>query len=169
MASPGTSFKLFEKMSVFRQILTAVIYLHKQKAAHLNIQPGSVLVFNKWNKVKLSGFGHVIKVRPDETCQEYDLHHVAGPMEALVRMQPYNPYKADTWALGSLLFYIITGNFLHEKTNTPLPAILLPVLKECDVCHQKAILSTLTTLLFYEPNRRPELIVVLQKINDLKK
>lgn len=102
-------------------------------------------------------------------CREYDLHHVAGPMEALVRRQPYNAYKADAWALGSLLFYIITGDFLHEKTNTPVPAILLPVLKECDVRYQKAILATLTSLLFYEPKCRPDLFVVLQRIDNLTK
>lgn len=155
------------KVTIFQQILSAVRFLHESEVAHLNIRPGSVLVFDKWFCVKLSGFTHVKKIPPKELCNQFDLHPIAIPNEAL-NGEPYDAFKADIWGLGSLFFYILVGEFFQNETNLPLRRIIFPVLAGCENAEKKTIIVLLASLLSCEPTSRPDLDEIRSKIDKLQ-
>ncbi|XP_064604054.1 sperm motility kinase Z-like [Liolophura sinensis] len=143
------------KFIMFRQIVSAVEFLHNAGMAHLNIRPGSVMVFKKWCLVKLSGFDHVVKVNPKRLCRLFDLHAISTPPEVF-KKKPYHPQKADIWALGSLFFYILTGDYLQKDTGFSLDRLVFPCLKGCDWDDKRGALEILNCALFPVAHRRPE-------------
>lgn len=108
MAQCENFLSLVERNSVYRQIVEAVGWIHSQKWAHLNIHAGSILVFDKWSLVKLSGFSRATQLVGGDVCSTFDLHGACCSPEVL-KKQPYNPVKADVWALRSLFLLIATG------------------------------------------------------------
>ncbi|XP_064606652.1 uncharacterized protein LOC135471371 [Liolophura sinensis] len=108
MAECKNFLSLVERNSVYRQIIEAVSWIHSQNWAHLNIHGGSILVFDKWSMVKLSGFSRATRLVGGDVCSTFDLHSACCSPEVL-KKQPYNAVKADVWALRNLFLFIATG------------------------------------------------------------
>ncbi|XP_051570399.1 serine/threonine-protein kinase SBK1 [Myxocyprinus asiaticus] len=99
------------------QVGIALDYLHCKKLVHRDIKPENVLIFDKeCRKVKLSDFGMT--------------RRAGSPMKRVSGTIPYTApelcdpgrqeglcvdYSTDVWALGVLLFCMLTGNFPWEK------------------------------------------------------
>ena len=100
-------------MNMFFEIIKAVQYLHKKGIAHRNIILEHVLV-TKRNIPKLTGFKFAI---PFNGVNLIDKHVGVGsylPPEVLSR-QPYDPFKADVWSLGVVLFALTNDGFPFHR------------------------------------------------------
>ncbi|CAN9505979.1 unnamed protein product [Ophioblennius macclurei] len=104
-----------------QQVALALDYLHAKQLVHRDIKPENVLIFDsECRRVKLSDFG---MTRPDSEPAK----RVSGtiPYTAPELCEAARPdgvdTSADVWALGVLLFCMLTGNFPWEKA-TPTDA-----------------------------------------------
>ena len=100
-------------MNMFLEIIKAVQYLHKKGIAHRNIILEHVLV-TKRNIPKLTGFKFAIAFNGVNLI---DKHVGVGsylPPEVLSR-QPYDPFKADVWSLGVVLFALTNDGFPFHR------------------------------------------------------
>lgn len=108
---------------LFKQILSAVSYLHFKSICHRDLKPENFLLSRKVN-LKKSVQGVKVKLIDFGTAKRFDLwplttkvctlHYVAP--EVLKRsMEPYTE-KVDVWSCGVILFNMVSGSppFLHE-------------------------------------------------------
>ena len=87
------------------QIISAVKECHSHNIAHRDIKPSNILI-DANGRVKLSDFGLSV--------QNYDNGNDfcgSTPFMApeIFKKMPYDPKKADVWAIGITLYYIGTG------------------------------------------------------------
>ncbi|TSK14592.1 Serine/threonine-protein kinase SBK1 [Bagarius yarrelli] len=99
------------------QVALALDYLHCKKLVHRDIKPENVLLFDReCRRVKLSDFGMA-------RCAGSVVKRVSGTIpytapelsDASQRDGICVDYSTDVWALGVLLFCMLTGNFPWEK------------------------------------------------------
>ncbi len=91
---------------IMKQIGEGISYLHSFGIIHRDIKPDNILITNK-NEIKIIDFGlSKIIGNTEKTNEGYGTLHYAAP-EILLRI-PYGK-EIDIWALGILLFYILTG------------------------------------------------------------
>ncbi|XP_002737731.1 testis-specific serine/threonine-protein kinase 1-like [Saccoglossus kowalevskii] len=107
-----------EANNLFRQILRAVYHCHNTaKVAHGDISCTNVLLYDN-NYIKLCDFGMAIELDKSDRLLHTSYsgtHGYAAP--EILDGQPYDPRFADIWALGVLLFYMVTGNFPFNISN----------------------------------------------------
>ena len=102
------------------QIISALLYCHQLKVAHLDIKPANLFVTN-YDKVKLGDFGTSILLAKDQTT----INRKAGSkffMAPEVLTSSYDPFKADIYSFGVTLFLMIhnmgaTSTFDFEKLH----------------------------------------------------
>jgi serine/threonine protein kinase len=110
----GAKMGLAEVVRVFRQIASAVGYLHSEGIAHGDLKPDNI-VLTKSGEVKLIDFGY---------CKE-DVMSGDGDKSGTIKYAPpeffrrglYNPRKADMWSLGIVLFVMVTGSFPYYTSE----------------------------------------------------
>merc|ERR1712168_718331 len=103
--------KLTEKQSqnFFRQILSAVAYMHSKDLAHRDLKPENMLLDSN-NSIKIIDFGlasdpHQSLVQPLATCCGSPAY--AAP--ELISGKAYYGTKADIWSLGVVLYGLLNG------------------------------------------------------------
>ena len=100
----------------FTEQAEALNYLHNQKyMAHRDIKIDNVLLTNDQRHTKLSDFGFA-KEAWDDDKQEVILSETYCGTEPyycpeLVRRVKYDPFKADVWAMGVVLFAMLNNKF----------------------------------------------------------
>ena len=101
----------------FLQILLGLEYCHSMGVAHRDMSLENVIHDRTSNTVKIIDFGMCIKVPRDEAT---GTHMYVPPQgrcgkknyispEVLQNNQNFNPMKSDIWALGVILFTMLTG------------------------------------------------------------
>jgi len=85
-----------------------VAYMHSKGYAHRDLKLDNILMdFNSKN-IKIIDFGFSQRVREDEKLSIYcGTPHYMDP--DIVRKTPYNPFAADVWACGVILYIIYVG------------------------------------------------------------
>merc|ERR1711962_10274 len=103
--------KLTEKQAqnFFRQILSAVAYMHSKDLAHRDLKPENMLLDSN-NSIKIIDFGlasdpHQSLVQPLATCCGSPAY--AAP--ELISGKTYYGTKADIWSLGVVLYGLLNG------------------------------------------------------------
>lgn len=95
-------------LSVFVQILKAIVYCHKNQVAHSDIKLENILLSN--GSAKLADFGFAkfsdIVAESQEFCGTLPY---AAP--EVIQGLEYNPMKADMWAMGVVLYALLFGGF----------------------------------------------------------
>ena len=100
------------------QIISALVYSHEKGICHLDLKPGNILV-HQAKKLKLADFGLCYMFKEDE---KFDIANY-NPLNLNRRGSPqymapevykkseegYDPFKADIWSLGVLLYNIATA------------------------------------------------------------
>src|SRR3990167_6346795 len=101
---------------LFKQVLTAVNELHENNICHLDLKLENIMVDPKQQEIKLIdfGFAEFTKETADQRNEKMisqfrgSIHYSAPE---IVRNIPFDGKKADIWALGVLLYILITKRF----------------------------------------------------------
>ena len=104
----------------FRQLASALEYLHSHSVAHRDIKIENILI-DKNDDVKLCDFGFSKVVEKNSVHQDEHSTTFCGSLgycapEILLRT-PYEPYKTDVWSLGVVLYKMVFGGMPFGEGN----------------------------------------------------
>uniref|UniRef100_A0A8C6ID41 non-specific serine/threonine protein kinase n=1 Tax=Mus spicilegus TaxID=10103 RepID=A0A8C6ID41_MUSSI len=98
-----------EARSIFVQLLSAIGYCHGEGIVHRDLKPDNVIVDEHGN-VKIVDFGLGARFMPGQKLERLCGAFQFIPPEIFLGL-PYDGPKVDIWALGVLLYYMVTGIF----------------------------------------------------------
>lgn len=88
-----------------RDIVSALEYLHSNNIAHLSLSRRNILI-NKAGDIKLIGFGHGAAFSSRNFFTQF---RAEGDGRSYLYGKPYGGPEADIWALGTLIYEMLTG------------------------------------------------------------
>jgi len=100
--------------ALFKQICEGMSYMHLKGIAHRDLKPENILLDNDFNP-KICDFGLSIK-STEELCSTQCGTLVYAPPEML-NGKDYDPFQADVWSCGVLLYAILTGRLPWKSHN----------------------------------------------------
>lgn len=98
-----------------KQMTDALAYLHENEIAHLDIKTTNVFVDN-FMRPLLADFGLSCHNDGVEQMNSYSGSVIYRSPE-MIQQIPYDPFKADVWALGVTFFMMVTGNSPWQMYN----------------------------------------------------
>ena len=106
-----------EALSMFHQIVSGVLHLHKSGLAHRNLSLDNILI-DKEGVCKVCDFGSAT-TQSVASCKSkrIGLKRYRSP-EIAAGKGTYSPYRADIWSLGVILFCLLCGKFAFRKAKT---------------------------------------------------
>ena len=94
-------------------ILSAFDYLEERKMAHNDIKPSNILI-DQYGRLKLADFGLTQKFETIDDISEDYRGSLAYIAPEILHRKPYNPFKANVWSFGVMLYFLVVG-------RTPFP------------------------------------------------
>ncbi|XP_072327008.1 testis-specific serine/threonine-protein kinase 3-like [Scyliorhinus torazame] len=126
--------------SYFKQIAQALEYCHIQRIAHRDIKCENILLTAD-NIPKITDFGLATCIKGSESCLcSTFCGSAAYTAPEILNGDNYDPFKADIWSLGVVLYVIVTGSMpfddsdlskLKELQTQSLKFPLSPTLSAC--------------------------------------
>lgn len=116
---------------LFLQIVNGVLHLHRHSVVHTGIAPDHILVHQERGNVKISNLVSCCFCTRGQKfhCLRGTRHTVAPE---LLRQEPYDPYLADAWSVGIVLYFMLHGGrYPHDGANT-LQRILYHHIRPCN-------------------------------------
>jgi MAP/microtubule affinity-regulating kinase len=114
-SAAGRRFTEMEARDIFRQILLGIQYCHSKNISHRDIKLENILITNN-NEVKIIDFGFSTCYSP-----ETKLHSFCGTPSymapEIIAKKEYNGPSVDVWALGVLLYTMVTGSYPFKGEN----------------------------------------------------
>ncbi|XP_076783594.1 sperm motility kinase Z-like [Arvicanthis niloticus] len=104
-----------EARSIFVQLLSAIGYCHGEGVVHRDLKPDNIIV-DDHGKVKIIDFGLGARFMPGEKLKRLCGALQFIPPEIFIGL-PYDGPKVDIWALGVILYHMVTG-FVPFPANT---------------------------------------------------
>lgn len=167
-------------IELFYQLVTTVHFMHRSGYAHLDLKPQNVLFREKPDprqtpKPVLVDFGSVAKrgfVEQLTASMRY------SPPEVLIALQHEGPFdhlqaeKVDIWALGVMLFEIVTGRVLFDQrgknaiTTTVLSGELKSLADNRRGYVDPSLDIVLAQMLNKNPDKRPSTGQVIRAIEE---
>jgi serine/threonine-protein kinase len=140
LQAAGQTLPWMEGVSIAAQVAQALDYAHQRGMLHRDVKPTNILLTNEGG-VFLADFGLV------RLLGQTDLTQAGGIVGTLAYMAPEQimgekeemDYRADIYALGCVVYEMITGQPLfeptallatHFETNLPSPGLLVSSLPE---------------------------------------
>ncbi|OQS07483.1 kinase [Thraustotheca clavata] len=111
---PHQRFSPSKAQDCFVQVVNAVAYIHKQGYAHGDLSLENVFLDNQ-RKCKLGDFGLAAPLHKTRFKGVGKLFYMAPEMFST---HGYDTGKADLWALGIMLFMMLTGFPLFQKAHS---------------------------------------------------
>jgi len=97
------------------QIVDAVRYMHDLDIAHRDLKLENLLLDKDYN-IKICDFGFVKSNPMKELSRTYcGSKSYAAP--EILQGRPYEPKKADVWAIGVIMFIFVTGRMPFDETK----------------------------------------------------
>ena len=94
-------------LSHLQMILSAIKYLEENHLAHNDIKPANILI-DHYGRLKLADFGLTKRFVDDEVSEDYR-GSLAFASPEIVSHQPYNPFKANVWSFGVMVYFLVVG------------------------------------------------------------
>ncbi|XP_066586977.1 serine/threonine-protein kinase grp [Prorops nasuta] len=118
---PDVGMPVWEAQKYFKQLISAVEYLHSRGVAHRDLKPENLLLDNNDN-IKVTDFGlaTIYKMQGKERCLDRrcgTLPYVAP--EVLKR--PYHAEPADVWSCGIILVALLAGELPWDQSSAEYP------------------------------------------------
>jgi serine kinase len=101
--------------SWIQQTGEAVRYLHEQNIAHRDLKLENLLLDNGYT-IKICDFGFV----KDDCNKDISRTYCGSKSYAapeILRGEPYDPRKADIWAIGVILYIFVTGKMPFDESK----------------------------------------------------
>ena len=177
----GTKYSLSWNLELFYQLVIIVHYMHEMGYAHCDLKPQNIFLRYppKENNVPipvLVDFGSatpIEKMRRLTASIRYSAPEILLSLERSdVRSQAQLfPPKVDIWALGAILFEILTGRPLFNQTrkNAITTTILsgkLQSVREIRPDMHPSIDKLLTQMLKQNPQERPTTAQLIQALDE---
>ncbi|XP_036031912.1 MAP/microtubule affinity-regulating kinase 4-like, partial [Onychomys torridus] len=102
-----------EARGIFRQVVSAVHFLHQRHIAHRDIKLENILVDAAGN-AKLCDFGMAIQITEGQKLEELCGSLLYWAPEILAK-KPYDGLAGDMWSLGIVLYVLVTGHFPYME------------------------------------------------------
>jgi serine/threonine-protein kinase len=120
---------LRQRLDVFQQVCEAVAYAHRNLLVHRDLKPGNVLV-NAEGRAKLLDFGVAKLLTVADLAQQTQAP--VTPAYAAPEQLSHAPVTtaADVYALGLLLFELLTGERPFHRPQMSLPVLIERQLRE---------------------------------------
>jgi len=102
------------KMDWIKQLLSGIIYLHKNKIIHRDLKPQNILLDNE-NRLKIIDFGFARYFGSEDM-----MNTVCGTplfMSPELFITRSYDYKSDYWSLGIIMYLIIVGSIPYNAKN----------------------------------------------------
>ena len=94
--------------TIFRQVALGIGYMHSRNKAHRDLKLDNLLFDAETQKIKIIDFGFSLTAQKTENASSVcGTPHYMCP--DLARKAPYNPFAADVWAAGVILYTIYVG------------------------------------------------------------
>ncbi|XP_008272311.2 MAP/microtubule affinity-regulating kinase 3 [Oryctolagus cuniculus] len=143
-----------EVMVMFDQVLVALGHCHAQRVAHRDLKLGNLLLDSQLN-VKLADFGLSCHLPEGELVQGFrGTPEYSAP--EVFRQDPYDPFAADLWSLGVILFAMLAGAMpFSGKDREELRDCIQRGSYELPCAASPALEELLSSLLSPDPLNRP--------------
>ena len=107
--------KTFIFKKIFKQIFSAMNYLHKNKMAHRDIKLENIII-NKKYEIKILDFGFGM-YNPQNKLQTFYCGTPNYMAPEIAMKRPYIGQKADLWSLGVLVYKVFAADFPFKGKN----------------------------------------------------
>ena len=146
-----------------KQLINAIIYLHKSKIIHGNLKLSNLLISEKM-ELKLTGFKFSIKI----TNQEMKLNKLCGTPHymapEILDIKIKHSYEIDIWALGVMIYKLIIGEFPFKAKDRDSAYEKIKKLEYSfpeTIIISKEAKDLITKILVIEPSKRLSLEQIL--------
>jgi serine/threonine protein kinase len=111
------------KIEWIKQLMSGLIYIHKNKIIHRDLKPQNILL-DKNNQIKIIDFGfsrYLDATDPsDPTDPTNSTKMICGSplyMSPEIFIHYTYDYKSDYWSMGLIIYFIIVGNLPYNAKN----------------------------------------------------
>ena len=154
----GNQLNEAEIIPIFRKICNGVANMHQSGIAHLDLKPENILIRNNAQDIAICDFGmcHISesKIRTVVNVRARGTIQYIAP-ELALSPRSFNPYAADIFSLGCLLFVLVTSFFPNRNEEGKL------ILAD-QVCISAECAEFINYLLDQNAKRRPTIEKVLE-------
>jgi MAP/microtubule affinity-regulating kinase len=152
--SPNRHFSEGESRRLFRQVLRALEYCHSLNVTHRDIKLENILLDERRN-VKLIDFGFATCFSNDRKAKIFCGTPSYMSPEIVARKEYFGP-PADVWALGVLLFVMLSGSYPFKgKDDKDLYRKIMRGQFEVPKVIAAAPRALIYRMMSMEPSRRP--------------
>lgn len=149
---------------VLKQMVEAVAHCHKNNIVLGSLKLGKFMFANRERTlVQLAELEGAQLVKPGSSCATRVRSSPAYVAPEILEGGDYDGFAADVWALGVVMFVLVTGTYPFKDTDTKM---LFEKIRTCDVAYPDAMSAQLRELLsmilVHDPTERPKASEVLQ-------
>ena len=105
-----------EAFFLFKQIISALDYIHSQNIVHRDLKPENILI-TKTHSIKLIGFG-LSNFYSNESLMKTPCGSSCYAAPEILSGKLYSGPKADIWSSGIVLYSMLAGKLPFEDENT---------------------------------------------------
>ena len=98
------------------QIIQALRFCHSQGIAHRDVKPSNILI-DKYGRAKLADFGLAQHFNNNSALINTFNGSIPFLAPEILLMQPYDPMKADVWALGVTFYEMASGKLPFDSSS----------------------------------------------------
>lgn len=143
--------------TICQEVISALTFCESMGIAHRDIKPSNLLI-DKYGRIKLADFGFAQHFQHSELSRRFTGSLPFMPPEVL-KLNPYDPIKADIWSLG-ITFYLMATGAVPWKPKSPTHLAMLISTKDLEFPPyiDPDFARIVTAMLTVNPKERPSLL-----------